>query len=80
MAGPVIVLSTHNAERAVALGYVRPEHVLVIPALPQEVDMPPKKTTGGRKSKKPGAVAGSPQARKGSSAGGRKSRRGKNKS
>lgn len=42
--------------------------------------MPPKKTTGGRKTKKPGALAKTANARKGSAAGGRASKRGKNKS
>lgn len=37
--------------------------------------MPPKKTTGGRKTKKPGALPGSAEARKGSAAGGRTSKR-----
>lgn len=77
MAMPRIVLNREDAERVVARGFAQADHVIVSPAIPQEVSMPPKKTTGGRKTKKPGAVAGSPQARKGSSAGGRKSRRGK---
>lgn len=78
MAMPRIVLNREDAERVVARGLAQADHVIVSPVIPQEVLVPAKKTSGGRRGgKKPGAIAGSPQARKGSSAGGRKSRRGK---